>query len=232
MKSMKLSILSVLFLSFFILRVAAQDCVGFFPMNEGSQTELQNYNPNDKLLGSSKQTVIKKEIDGKNVKLTIETESFDKKGKLEAKMTSVMKCENGVFKMDMKNFSDPKGIEGMKDMDIKMDATDLEFPNQLSVGQTLPNGSMTMTAGKGGMTIMTMSTTISNRKVEAIEKITVQAGTFECYKISQTIESKTIFSMKMKSISWYAKEVGAVRTETYNDKDKLVGYTILSNLKK
>ncbi len=80
---------------------------------------------------------------------------------------------------------------------------------------------------------MNMNVIIENRKVEAKETITTPAGTFECYKISSEISSKVAFvNQKFKSVDWFAKGVGMVRTETYDKKGKLESYALLTKFEK
>jgi len=79
---------------------------------------------------------------------------------------------------------------------------------------------------------MTMSFHVVDRKVEAFESITTAAGTFECFKLSQTTKSKMMFmNLTLKSIDWIAEGIGSVRSESYTEKGKLEGYTVLTNIK-
>jgi hypothetical protein len=73
---------------------------------------------------------------------------------------------------------------------------------------------------------------ITNRKVEAKESVTVPAGTFDCFKISYNSEIKIGFVKKnYRYITWYAPEVGAVKSEFYSAKGKLEGYSEMTLLK-
>jgi hypothetical protein len=78
---------------------------------------------------------------------------------------------------------------------------------------------------------MTMTVKVYNRKVEAIENITTPAGSFECSKITYNIDTKVGLSVKLTGIEWVSKNVGVVRSESYNTKGKLQGYTLLTSLK-
>jgi hypothetical protein len=82
------------------------------------------------------------------------------------------------------------------------------------------------------MSMMNMTTKVYNRKVEAIEKVTTEAGTFECYKISYDVFVDGMIDFNSKGIEWIARDVGAVRSETYNKNGKLTGYTELIKLEK
>ncbi|HAH58211.1 MAG TPA: hypothetical protein DCL86_08700, partial [Bacteroidales bacterium] len=110
---------------------------------------------------------------------------------------------------------------------VTVDASDLAFPSRMEVGQTLPDGSVSMKVS-GGMAMLNMTVNIINRKVEAFESITVPAGTFDCYKITYDTDVKSIVKVTTTTAEWIAKNVGMVRSETYDKKGKLTGYTVLS----
>jgi hypothetical protein len=90
---------------------------------------------------------------------------------------------------------------------------------------------MTMKVKSNGMQIMTMNFKITDRKVEAIEDITTDAGTFSCYKMSQNTTMNMGFINKtFKSIDWIAENVGSVRSESYNESGKLQSYRVLKSI--
>lgn len=87
----------------------------------------------------------------------------------------------------------------------------------------------------------TMQTNVSDRRVEAIEDITAISDTFKCYKITEYNISTTLTPggkpkksskiIKSRMISWYAANVGLVRSESYDNEGNLCGYTLLTGLK-
>jgi hypothetical protein len=77
---------------------------------------------------------------------------------------------------------------------------------------------------------MTMVVKVYDRKVEAVEDVTTPAGTFSCYKLSYTVESKTMFTIIAKSTDWIAKRVGVVRSESFDKNGKLTGYMVLKSM--
>lgn len=227
---MKKITLALAFLGF-IFQSFSQDCVFYCPVKEGTITETKHYNAKDKIQSTDKQTILSKKVTGNDVAVTIKAESYDDKDKLLANRDLTFECKNGVFYFDMKNLIDPQTMSAYKDMEVKMTATNLDMPSALSVGKTLGDGNVQMSVSNQGMTLMNMTINISNRKVEAIEKITTPAGTFDCFKISYDVETKMMFKMQTKGVDWIAKEVGAVRSETYDSKGKLTGYTVLTSIK-
>ena len=103
----------------------------------------------------------------------------------------------------------------------------------MSVGDMLDDASMNLKVRSNGIQIMNMDVIISNRKVEAEEDVKTPAGSFECYKITYDTQSKTkIINMTTSSTEWMAEGVGVVKTENYNKKGKLAGYTLLTKLQK
>lgn len=83
------------------------------------------------------------------------------------------------------------------------------------------------------MTVMTMNFKITDRKVEAIEDMTTPAGTFTCFKMSQTTNMKMSFIDKtFKSVDWIAENVGSVRSESYSDAGALQSYRVLKSIDK
>ncbi|HRW62941.1 MAG TPA: hypothetical protein P5132_05610, partial [Bacteroidales bacterium] len=159
----------------------------------------------------------------------IETQSFDKKGKDLGTKEFTAKCENGVYSIDMKNYLDQQTLSAYEEMDIEMKSDNLDIPASLKIGDELPNGSLVVSVYSEGMRVMGMTTSITNRKVEAKEQITTEAGSFDCYKITYTITVSTMFSVRMEVAEWIAEGVGMVKSETYS-RGKTMGYTLLTGI--
>jgi hypothetical protein len=224
-------ILLVIALTVSLWTAKSQNCVFYCPVKEGTKTETQHFNANDKIQSTDKQTILSKQVNGNNVSVTVKSESYDDKNVLQYNKNLTYECKNGVFTFDMQNFLDPKTISAYKDMQVSMTATNLEMPATLSPGLVLADGNVQMSVANQGMTLFNMTVNIHNRKVETSEKITTPAGTFDCYKISYEVETKMMIKMQTKGIDWVAKEVGVVRSETYDSNGKLMGYSVLSSLK-
>lgn len=213
------------------ISAGAQDCVSYFPVKEGTVIENQHFNAKDKLESSDKQTVLTKATTVGGWEITVKSESYDEKNTLQFSKNLKYECKNGIFIFDMQNFLDPQTASAYKDMQVTMTAKNLEFEGSLSAGKSLPDGNIEMKVQNQGMTLMNMTVNVTNRKVEANEKITTPAGTFDCYKITYDVETKVMFKVVGKGIDWIAKEVGVVRSETYDSKGKLNSYSVLSSIK-
>jgi hypothetical protein len=141
-------------------------------------------------------------------------------------------CKGDHVLMDLSNMLDPRVFESLGELEVEIANDQMDLPNQLVVGQMLKDGGMTVKASTEGMTLINMRMRIYDRKVEAMEKVTTPAGTFDCARITQQIEMKTIIKSTSKSIAWYAKGVGMVKTENFDKKGNLEGSSMLTRFKK
>lgn len=208
------------------------DCESFFPTIEGVSIEYTNYNEKNKITGYSKQTVKEVKESGNGVEVTMQIETTDEKKEKPYTGEMTFKCEGDKYFIDMSNMLPAETMEAYKDMEVEMDADFLEFPSNPVAGQTLPDGSLIMQIKSNGMTFMTMTIDVTDRKVDGFETITTAAGTFDCVKFSQTVNSKTLFNITSRSITWMTKDIGMIRTEDYNDKGKLRSVSELTGYKK
>jgi hypothetical protein len=213
-------------------------CDSYFNFKEGAEYEMEHYSAKEKLTGKSLSQVISIEDNGGVLIATIKGTAFDKKGDEISSMDFEYLCEDGVLKMDLNKFI-PKEMYGGSDVSFEMEGEFLEVPSNLEVGQTLKDGmieSKMVMEGNPAMANMTMTVKILNRKVESMESITTPAGTFSCFKITYNMESSTkVMGMNttvtLSSIDFLAEGVGVVRTESYDKKGKLSGYSILTAYK-
>ncbi|MBN2813423.1 MAG: hypothetical protein JXQ80_05060 [Bacteroidales bacterium] len=210
----------------------AQDCPMYYPDVVNARLEYKQYDKKDKLTGSSVQQITDIQKTGNGTTMKVSVESFDDKGKSVGKADLSARCENGVYYIDMKNLMGQQSLEAYKDMEMKVEGGNLEMPSSMKAGDALKDGNMKISFSSGGMSIMNMTFTVTNRKVDAVESITTPAGTFECYKISYDIATKMMVNVKTKGVEWYAKDVGLVKSETYSTDGKLLGYNVLTSIKK
>ncbi len=201
---------------------------GYMPFKEGVYYELSTFDKKDKLASVSKNKIEELEtIDG-GFKAKVSVEVLDEKGKSVLQRSYSMECRDGVIYMDLSAILDPQAMGGMSGMEMEVSGNALELPSSMSPGQSLPDGTLEMKAKSGGLNLMTFRMNVTERKVEAIESITTPAGTFECARVSQNMEMKAIIKRRFKSVTWYAKGIGAVLTENYDDKGKRESYTQLT----
>lgn len=206
----------------------AQDCKMYFPEKKGAVLEIKQYDNKGKETETNTYTVKESTVSGgeKTVKMEFNTKT---KGTDDgATIDYVVKCKDGKFFVNMESLVAGQ-MEAYKDMDVEVDADNLEIPSDVKAGQLLNNGSATAVAKTNGMAVMTVKVDVSERKCEGTETVTTPAGTFECVKITYKSYSKIGF-MKVQAtcIDWYCEGVGPVKTEVYNKKGKKVSYSILN----
>jgi hypothetical protein len=219
----------------FSFGLKAQDCKLFFPTEKGTFLEMTSYDKKGKVTGYSTQKILEaKDVDGAFV-VAFEQAAYDKKHENEMKTEMEVRCKDGKFYFDLSNYlqgMDMEEYETNPDMEVVVDGDEIFYPAELNPGEQLPDGSLSMKVLSNGFSIINMKVDITNRKVEARESITTPAGTFECYKITQDIELKTIMRIRSKETTWLADEIGVVKTETYDKKGKLTGTTELTKIER
>jgi len=223
--------LSIAFFTLHLFSFAsqAQDCSDFFPFDEGKSWEMTHYNAKAKITGKTLQKIISKKVDSGLVTSVIQMDHQDEKGKSEMTQEYEVYCSNGTFKMSTKALIPQESMQSMESMEVTMDVKDLEMPTVLVPGTTLPDGSIKMTASMNGMTIMNMNIDITNRKVESKETITTDAGTFECFKMTETSTVKMGFmNQTSTTTSWFAPKYGVIKSEHYDKNGKLESYSLMT----
>jgi hypothetical protein len=89
------------------------------------------------------------------------------------------------------------------------------LPSKLTIGDILPDVKYTITVTLGNTVDITE--TITDRKCTGIEKVTVPAGTFECYKVEQKTTNVANFVTKIyNGTIWYARGIGVVKIIVYD----------------
>ncbi|MFT4668209.1 MAG: hypothetical protein ACI9VN_003619 [Patescibacteria group bacterium] len=207
------------------------DCQPYLPQVKGSIWEITNYNKKGKVTGRNTFELIDKVEDGDEITFTVSSKAFDKKDKLLFDNTFEAKCIAGKFEFDMAYKLEGAMMESFKNMEFTMDASEFEIPPfSAAVGTELPDGSLVVQMDGDSPINMQMTVEITDREVEAKEKITTPAGTFDCLVLTQKTSTKMMVKIKSSSKEWYAENVGIVRTETYNKKGKLMGYSELTKM--
>ena len=227
-KKLNLILLILLFSSM----VYAQDCKLFFPDQIGSLREMTSYDKKDRITGKTIQEILNVEEDGNDISLTVKTIIKDADENEISNSEIEVGCENGVFKIDMSDYLGDM-LEAYQSMEIEMEGDNLSFPSNISVGDKLDDSSIDVRIINNGIQMMQMNIRIFNREVLDKEKVTTDAGTFDCFRISYDMESSTrIITVKTSSLEWIAEDVGVIRTETYNKRGKLSGYSELTKFEK
>jgi hypothetical protein len=212
--------------------VFAQDCIFYFPESVGTQLVYKNYDKKDKPVSTVSQEVTSYKKTASGAEASILVKSFDDKDKQVGENTLQVRCEAGIFYFDMKGFFSPETMSAYKDMEVKVSTENLEVPSRLKVGDKLKDGSVTMDVSTGGFKIASLSAFITERTVDAQESVTTPAGTFACYKFSETVTAKVMVKTTSKSYEWLCPNVGVVKSENYSSDGKLSSRMELIEIKK
>jgi len=224
--------LSLILLSLMLPALAqAVDCNAYMPSETGTVMEQTMYNKKGKALGKNVMELVLVEQKDKETHFKVHQKSLDKKGNITFETDLGYKCVDDIFYIDMSSFMSGEAMGAYGEMDLTVTMDEIDIPVNAQPGQMLKDGNLQMKIGGMPMN-MTIKVDVINRKVEAVESITTPAGTFDCVKISQDVVTKMMMTVKAHSVDWYAKGVGVVRTESYNKKGKLTGYTELTRLEK
>lgn len=210
--------------------LTAQNCVFYYPEKVGNELVYKNYDKHNKLVSTVTQKVVDYHATSKGAEATIHVKSVTEKGNKEYESELHVKCEAGIFYFDMSEYFNQQALAGFKNMQMKMQTDNLEMPSKVSPGDKLKDGKITLELFKDDTKIMTMEILVTDRLVEPKEKITTEAGTFDCIKISQTITTKMPIVIKTKGTQWLKPGIGIIKNETFSENGNLMGTMVLTQI--
>jgi len=224
---MKIKITCLVLIFLGSITAISQNCSSYYPFKEGAKFQITSFNQKGK-----KESVMDYEIVSiSNNEATINTRISDAKGKETTTGSYKMTCNGDGISIDFKSLMSPELLEQYKDMEVDLTGTNIELPNNLSVGQNLKDAQIKMIINMGAMK-MNMNIDMVNRKVNAKESITTEAGTYNCFALSYNTEMKMGLKQSFEIKEWISEGVGVVKTETYNKGGKLMGYSELTSITK
>lgn len=208
----------------------AQNCSKYYPMEEGKRMEYTSYDRKDKIEGIVTYTVTDVATEGSKTIAKMNLEHKDQKGKVILESDYTFSCEDNVVKIDFSSLMNQQMMEaaGGGEMELEMTGTDIELPNNLTVGQELPDANVNMRMNMGAMS-MNMTFDMVNRKVEGKESLSTPAGTFDCYVITSDNKAKMMMANTTHtSKMWLTEGVGMIRQDTFNKNGKLMSKVMLT----
>jgi len=196
----------------------------FFPTKTGTVLLYAQKDAKGKPSGYSKLTIKNVEGSGNNMTISYVAEILNKDRKSDNppnEMPCKIVIKNGVMVLDMSQMF--AGLLKDPQAKIEVSGVPMELPGNMQPGQALKDADVTMSIDMAVMK-MNMAMKMTDGKCLAIEDVTVPAGTFKSYKITQTVATTVMGrTVSGRSVSWYAPGIGTVKTESYNDKDQLQG---------
>ncbi len=215
--------LLLLFTGLFLRALPAQECTALYTyLKKGTTLEYTGTDKKGKKTVILTQTVHDVTSSADTLIAQVESKITNEKGEVMSISTSPIKCYQGTIIMDMRSMvPQQSGQSNGADMQVELTSSDLIFPAKLTPGLTLPDSDMDMKMMMGGIQIMNTHYSMRNRKVEAEEKVTTPAGTFQCAKISYDLEYRLMGKRTSHCEYWFSKDAGMVKTISYDKKGEL-----------
>ena len=205
----------------------------FFPSKEGIVLEYKNYNKKDSEIGTTRYTITKVNKMGSNMNITYLILKMDEDKKVQFEDTITVHYKDKKLHLDMSNIFKQSILKEKSELpkDFKISGSDVITPSYLKVGDILPNSHVNMAIKKGIINIK-IAIKITDRTVEALEDITVPAGSFEAFRINSKMSVKaSIINKSSSATEWLVKGIGMVKSESYDKKGELESYTELVSVK-
>ena len=222
MKNTLISFIAILFIGF-QFTTAQDSCSKYYQMTDGSSFQYTMTNKKGKTEGVADYTISDVTHDTNTTTATFNLKYTDEKGKELFATSYTISCSGDGIKIDYQSLFPSQMMKQYEDMGLEMDitGTDIQLPNDLSVGKELEDANVTVAMSMSGVK-MNISVDQTNRKVEKTESITTPAGTFECYLITETTKSKIMGTThETTNKLWLAEGVGMVKQETYKKNGNL-----------
>lgn len=214
----------------------AQDCSLYIPFEEGKGFQYQNFNRRDRLEGTNDMVIKSVTRQGNQTEALMQVKYYDSRNREQHEGEYLVICKGDELIIDFQSMLGPQVLPSGEGMEVSMsNVNHLSIPSAIKVGDKLPDATMDMKVSMGTMSMSDMKFTTRNRKVESKESITTPAGTFECFKITyeHVMDSRLMGINRQtvtKGVEYFAPGVGNIRSEHYDDKDRLQSYTVLSKI--
>lgn len=210
--------------------IFAQNCEAYIPTDKGKVFMYKSSDKKGKVQNYYSQELISKKNKDGGIEFQIHHISYDENKEKVKEDTMIFICKDNVFYVDMSSYINEDQLKAYDESQIEITFDNIGYPANLKPGTELKDGYVEAKINVG--VPISFRTDIKDRRVEAKEKITTEAGSFETLKISEKLTSKVGFvNIKMSSISWICKNIGNIKSETYDKKGKLVTVTELIEIK-
>ena len=215
---------------------SAQKCNEYFPLENGTRWVIESFNQKNKFQSKSVQTVQDTRSTDNGFEGRMKGEVIDNKNNTISQIDYELKCEGDFFYVSMNSMLSPEQMQAYQEMDIEVDGDFLELPPNMEPGMALKDAAINVKVTSSGVPIMSMTVEIYDRKVEGFEEVTTPSGTYECVKIAFSARTQMGQAIPIKintsGAEWFAKGTGLVRSESYDKKNKLIAYSVLTEFSK
>jgi len=222
MKTLFITIVTILVSSF--MAISQSNCSTFYPFEEAATFQITNYGRNKSVAAITDFLV----IEATNNFATFKSFLRDKDGEVINEATFTMSCENDGIVVDMESLLNPQLLENYRDFETEISGTQIVIPNNLHIGQELPDANMLMKVNMSGINIK-MEISMTDRTVLTTETVTTPAGTFECFVIGYTNTINMGMNRTTTAKQWIARGVGLVKQEDYNRRGNVTSSSLLTD---
>lgn len=193
----------------------------------GAEIEATSYNKEGKEISKQYTKILSVTNEGGFIVANVEGRDTETGG--EQKTTTVnysYKCDGNKIYFDLASMF----RTAEKEQDATFESSLIEYPINVKEGEVLPDATGKMSSVKDGKKT-SMNFIYKNRKVEGKEDVTTAAGTWSCYKITNSVQvemdipgmdeaSKEMMkkmqqAMKNTTTTWFSSDFGIVKMEMY-----------------
>lgn len=191
-------------------------CDNYFFLQSNKTVEMVVTDKKGKPNGKQLYKVQEVSKSGTNHSGNVSLELYNEKGKLQATNNMKVSCQAGMLNMDMRIFIPEEQSKQFNNATATTEEAYLEYPNSVKVGEKLKDGKIVMTIDNNGLK-QKLTVIVSDRIVEAEEKVTTPAGSWDTYKLHYktmvNVETMGIpIKINVEGTEWYAPGFGSVKT--------------------
>lgn len=213
----------------------SQDCSTSNLLTKGKTWTVSNFDKKDKFTGKIKYSVLEAKQDGDKHVWKIQQASFNKDMEPVNTGNYTIICENGDFEVDAAGLIPSSTLEMLENMGsnikVEMEQNTINYPTSKDTDFQLKEGSVHITGEAYGMKVVDLTVSVLERKIEGIESIETDAGTFDCVKISQILQLKDKRKEKNHPTKiWFLPGFGPIKSELYKPNGKLMEYSVVTSI--
>ena len=209
----------------------------FFPTEKGMTQLTANLNSNGRIEGYNLMAVKDVKVSGNDITVIYTVQILDRNRKPDSKAGEreySVKINAGVLEFELKNMMD--AFFAAQNMNYTLTDSKLFIPSGMAPGSKLRDAWMKIVVNVPIIGSVTADVAMTDIVCAGIETVTVPAGTFEAYKVTQTSTTVTKGWIKPTvintGVTWYVRGIGVVKTISYDDKGKVESSAELHELKR
>jgi len=229
--------ITLLLLTFLVTVTFAFSSEVFFPTSVGTVMLTANKNSNGRVEGYTRIAVKDVRVSGNDMTVVYGAQILDRNQRPinnRPEREYSVNISNGVLMFRLEGTMEAYFTS--RRMNYTMTAGSLPIPSTLSPGSRIADTWMKIDVSVPVIGTVTANVAITNIVCAGIETVTVPAGTFEAYKVTQITTTKTtgwnVPTVVNTGVTWYVKGLGSVKFVSYDDKGKVESSTELLELQR